>query len=266
MLPGHRNHIASDKPGFIRRRRRKTRDRTGQGGPGLARVLLQRSGQPGAFFYGAQRSEKKHEPPRPKLTPELSPTPVFWRQPKNTTGRTEGRLAGPGHSLGGRGNSNSKSGNRSGFPDGPQPRGKCSCARPPARNADRGRATCLFPAPGHGPRSRSVVVGFPWWASGGRPPRLPDPARAAISGPRFGGSLVGVHPSIFGPLGRTGERSPGLVLRVPKASGVLAWLFRDFRKCRLVGLGFRLLDVPGLEPFQGNHTDKGSERNMICLP
>ena len=56
---------------------------------------------------------------------------------------------------------------------------------------------------------RFRAFGSPWWASGGRPPRVPDPARAAISGPRFGGFFFGVQPSIFGPIGRAVERSPG---------------------------------------------------------
>ena len=37
--------------------------------------LAQRSELPGEFFYGAKRSEKKHDTPRPKLTPEAKPHP-----------------------------------------------------------------------------------------------------------------------------------------------------------------------------------------------
>jgi hypothetical protein len=38
---------------------------------------------------------------------------------------------------------------------------------------------------------------------------VPAPARVASSDPRFGGFFFGVQPSIFGPLGRMVEGSPG---------------------------------------------------------
>jgi len=71
----------------------------------------------------------------------------------------------------------------------------------------------------------------------------PNPARAANSGPRFGGSFVGVQPSIFGPLGRTVERSPA---------------------CRNHGFpspGFRFLGLPLYPPHSphrltGPHTNR----------
>ena len=132
--------------------------------------------------------------------------------PKNTTGRTEGRLACPGQPWAGGGVQIKK--------------------RPTIRVP--GRAATVWKSflcaatgsgyrpgphyrliPGSGQRS-ALAVRRGWFPVVGvrrTTATAPDPARAAISGPRFGGSFVGVQPSICGPLGRTGERFPDLMVR-----------------------------------------------------
>ncbi len=137
-----------------------------------------------------------------------------------------------------------RSGNRSGLPVGPLPLISkwflCAFARsglPRPGALPRSSVGCADPKnPAQLPRFRvraALAVRrfrfFCFWfpVAGVRrtTATVPNPARAANSGPRFGGSFVGVPPSIFWPLGRTGERSLLSGCRFPGPGLPVFWSF-----------------------------------------